>query len=212
MNVIVANQQQNELANLDIDIIKSLTGSYNSSEIVEMFKSFFYSKMILDVTAINNYDQIEAMKNINNLYINYQQFLTTKNKNKNNLNAMNKKNYKKMMDENKKNELDDIPKNQRIMSKEEVKDLGITYIYKFVYFFSVIVFGVSYIILLYLWMNYFSQKSNLYTLIQKNISLEMSIYRAINVYDLMIFHNYTIDEISDKIILNNSSKEQNLYS
>jgi hypothetical protein len=58
-------------------------------------------------------------------------------------------------------------------------------------------------------MNYFSQKSNLYTLIQKNISLEMSIYRAINVYDLMIFHNYTIDEISDKIILNISSEEPN---
>ena len=150
--------------------------------------SINFSKKIENLENLldfNNYDPIEAMKNINNLYINYQQFLTTKNKNKNNLNAMNKKNYKKMMDENKKNELDDIPKNQRIMSKEEVKDLGITYIYKFVYFFSLIVFGVSYIILLYLWMNYFSQKSNLYTLIQKNISLEMSIYRAIiirNVY------------------------------
>lgn len=40
MNVIVANKQQNELANLDIDIIKSLTGSYTALEIVEMFKSF----------------------------------------------------------------------------------------------------------------------------------------------------------------------------
>ena len=60
MNVIVANKQQNELAGLDIDIIKSLTGSYNASEIVEMFKSFFYSKMILDVTAINNYEQLES--------------------------------------------------------------------------------------------------------------------------------------------------------
>ena len=60
MNVIVANKQQNELASLDIDIIKSLTGSYNASEIVEMFKSFFYSKMILDVTALNNYEQLET--------------------------------------------------------------------------------------------------------------------------------------------------------
>jgi hypothetical protein len=58
-------------------------------------------------------------------------------------------------------------------------------------------------------MNYFSQKSNLYTLIQKKISLEMSIYRAINVYDLMVFHNYTVDEISNKIILNFTSKEPN---
>ena len=60
MNVIVANKQQNDLASLDIDIIKSLTGSYNASEIVEMFKSFFYSKMIIDVTAINNCDQLES--------------------------------------------------------------------------------------------------------------------------------------------------------
>ena len=55
MNVIVANEQQNALSNLDIDIIKSITGSYDASEIVEMFKSFFYSRMILDVTALANY-------------------------------------------------------------------------------------------------------------------------------------------------------------
>jgi len=158
-----------------------------------------------NLLEFNNYDPIEAMKNLNNLYFNYQQFLTTKNKN----NVMKKKNYKKMMDENKRNELDDIPKNQRIMSKEEVKELGITYIYKLVYFISFILFLASYIILLCLWMNYFYQKSNLYTLIQKNISLEMSIYRAINAYDLMVFHNNTIEEISRNIILNNINSQPN---
>ena len=170
--------------------------------------SINFSKKIENLENLldfNNYDPIETMKNLNNLYINYQQFLTTKNKNKNNVNLMNKKNYKKIMEENKKNELDDIPKNQRIMSKEEVKDLGITYIYKLVYFISLIVFIVSYILLLYIWMTYFSQKSNLYTLIQKNISLEMSIYRAINAYDLMVFHNYTLEEISDIILSNNNN-------
>jgi hypothetical protein len=58
MNVIVANEQQNELANLDIDIIKSITGSYDVSEIVDMFRSFFYSKMILDVTAMKQYTDL----------------------------------------------------------------------------------------------------------------------------------------------------------
>ena len=110
---------------------------------------------------------------------------------------------------NKKNEFDDIPKNQRIMSKEEVKELGITYIYKLVYYFSVILYCFFYIILLYLWMNYFSQKSNLYTLIQKNIALEMSIYRAINSYDLMVFHNYTLEEVTKKVILNDTNGEPN---
>ena len=55
MNVIVANEQQEQLSNLDIDIIKNITGVYDVSEIVEMFKNFFYSKMILDVTALKDY-------------------------------------------------------------------------------------------------------------------------------------------------------------
>ena len=60
MNVIIANQKQNELGSLDIDIIKSLTGEHEINEIIEMFKSFFYNKMILDVTAIKNYNELET--------------------------------------------------------------------------------------------------------------------------------------------------------
>jgi hypothetical protein len=59
VNVIVANKKQSDLANLDIDIIKSLNGEYDATELVEMFKSFFYSKMILDVTSIKNYSELE---------------------------------------------------------------------------------------------------------------------------------------------------------
>lgn len=60
MNVIVSNQQQNQLSTLDIDIIKSISGTYEANEIVEMFKNFFYNKMILDVTAIRNCNNIET--------------------------------------------------------------------------------------------------------------------------------------------------------
>jgi len=60
VNVIVSNDQQNQLSNLDVDIIKSLTGVYDASEIVEMFKSFFYSKMILDVSALKNYSDLKT--------------------------------------------------------------------------------------------------------------------------------------------------------
>lgn len=59
MNVIVSNSQRNNLANLDVDIIKSISGEYQASQIVEMFKSFFYNKMILDVTAIKEYNNIK---------------------------------------------------------------------------------------------------------------------------------------------------------
>lgn len=59
MNVIVSNVQRNVLANLDIDVIKSITGEYDANELVEMFKNFFYNKMILDVTAIKDFHNIK---------------------------------------------------------------------------------------------------------------------------------------------------------
>ncbi len=62
MNVIVSNVQQNALTDLDIDIIKSITGTYTANEIVEMFKNFFYNKMILDVTAIKNYEDLNNLQ------------------------------------------------------------------------------------------------------------------------------------------------------
>ena len=64
MNVIVANNQQAQVTTLDIDVIKSISGTYSANELVEMFKNFFYSKMVLDVTAIKDYENIEAYKTI----------------------------------------------------------------------------------------------------------------------------------------------------
>ena len=55
--MLVLNQQQNQLQSIEIDIIKSVTGQFEASEIIEMFKDFFYNKMILDVTALKGYDK-----------------------------------------------------------------------------------------------------------------------------------------------------------
>lgn len=62
MNVIVSNTQRNVLAGLDIDVIKSISGEYEASEIVEMFKNFFYNKMVLDVTAIKDFHSIKSFQ------------------------------------------------------------------------------------------------------------------------------------------------------
>ncbi|MBO7079367.1 MAG: hypothetical protein J6W64_06110 [Bacilli bacterium] len=64
MNVIVANTKSNDLSNLDIDVIKNLNGEYSVSELVEMFKSFFYGKMILDVTAIKDYGDLSTYEEL----------------------------------------------------------------------------------------------------------------------------------------------------
>lgn len=64
MNVIVSNVQRNILSGLDIDVIKSISGEYDAAEIVEMFKNFFYNKMILDVTAVKDFHNIKSFQTI----------------------------------------------------------------------------------------------------------------------------------------------------
>ena len=66
MNVIVSNEQQAQLANLDVDIIKNISGQYSANEIVEMFKNFFYSKMILDVTSLKGYTELKTYEELKN--------------------------------------------------------------------------------------------------------------------------------------------------
>lgn len=62
MNVIVSNEQNNVLYNLDIDVIKNITGVYDATEIAEMFKTLFFNKMILDVTALKNAESIDSYR------------------------------------------------------------------------------------------------------------------------------------------------------
>ena len=64
MNVIIANEAKAMLANLDIDVIKSVDGVHTADEIVDMFKNFFYARMILDITAIKDYDNIVNIQKI----------------------------------------------------------------------------------------------------------------------------------------------------
>lgn len=64
MNVIIANEAKSMLSTLDIDVIKSVDGVHTADEIVEMFKNFFYARMILDVTAIKDYEDITNIQKI----------------------------------------------------------------------------------------------------------------------------------------------------
>lgn len=64
MNVIVANQYKSELSNLDIDVIKNINGEFDADELVAMFKNFFFDKMILDITAIKNYKNLEVIQKL----------------------------------------------------------------------------------------------------------------------------------------------------
>ena len=66
MNVIVANKYKDMLSNLDIEVIKRIDGMFPADEIIRTFQNFFFNKMVLDITAIEQYQDI---KNIQKLSI-----------------------------------------------------------------------------------------------------------------------------------------------
>lgn len=55
MNVIVSNLNKDELSKLEVDIIKSINGEFDVEEIVRSFSNFFFNRMFLDITAIEDY-------------------------------------------------------------------------------------------------------------------------------------------------------------
>lgn len=64
MNVIISNRQQALLANLNIDIIKTINGEFTADEIVEQFSNFFFGRMILDLTALKDYKDLKNLQKI----------------------------------------------------------------------------------------------------------------------------------------------------
>lgn len=65
MNVIVSNKNQDALANLDIDLIKSINGEFTPEEIAAQFPpNFYYNKMVLDITAIKDYRNINVIQEL----------------------------------------------------------------------------------------------------------------------------------------------------
>lgn len=64
MNVIISNERQAELANLEIEIIKSIHGEYDADELIQMFSNFFFGRMILDLTALKNYKDVRNLQKL----------------------------------------------------------------------------------------------------------------------------------------------------
>lgn len=64
MNVKVVNKYETLLNSLEIDIIKSVSGVFTPEELIMQFSNFFYNKMILDITAIANYQDISTIQEL----------------------------------------------------------------------------------------------------------------------------------------------------
>lgn len=55
MNVIVSNRQKEIIDNANIDAIKDLNGLFSVDDLINKFKNYFFSKMILDATSVVNF-------------------------------------------------------------------------------------------------------------------------------------------------------------
>ena len=66
MNVIVSNKYAAMLSNLQtkIDLIKTINGEFEVDSLVAQFDNFFFNKMILDITAIKDYQNISTIQRL----------------------------------------------------------------------------------------------------------------------------------------------------
>lgn len=64
MNVIVSYKQKDIIDNANIDAIKDLNGLFNVDDLIAKFKNYFFSKMILDVTSVENFTSREVLQKL----------------------------------------------------------------------------------------------------------------------------------------------------
>ncbi len=64
MNVIVSNKYQTLLGTLSIDVIKTINGEFTVNDLANQFNNFFYNKMIIDITALKDYENINTLREL----------------------------------------------------------------------------------------------------------------------------------------------------
>lgn len=62
MNVVTANENKSIIDRLDIDIIKRIDGEYPLNELLSKFVNLYFNKMIVDITSIQNYKELDTIK------------------------------------------------------------------------------------------------------------------------------------------------------
>lgn len=64
MNVIITNKYKEMLMSLDIEVIKSLEGQFAVEEIISNFSNFYFDRMILDITALKDYNNLDTLQKL----------------------------------------------------------------------------------------------------------------------------------------------------
>lgn len=64
MNIVTANENKNIIDKLDIDIIKRIDGQYELRELLSKFVNLYFNKMIIDITSIVNYQDVNVIRQL----------------------------------------------------------------------------------------------------------------------------------------------------
>lgn len=64
MNVVTANENKEIIDRLDIDIIKRIDGQFNLDELLSKFVNLYFNKMIIDITSIEDYRNVEIIEKL----------------------------------------------------------------------------------------------------------------------------------------------------
>lgn len=64
MNVIVSNKQKNILDNANIDVYKELNGLFKVEDLINYFKNYFFTKMIVDATSVIEFANPSILKKL----------------------------------------------------------------------------------------------------------------------------------------------------
>ena len=163
------------------------------------FKEF--SKKIENLNIILKIYSENPIKSIQNLiasYSKYDKYLS--NKKRSIYIETNKKGHKKSsVHKNVKDLFSQIPKHLKIIKRSDINNLYVLFYY-YLFFALICIFIVaSYILLFFMWQKYYLIKDNLYSLLKKDTELEISFYKVMNIYDLMIFDNCTLDDLAHDI-------------
>jgi hypothetical protein len=61
MNIITTNENKEILDRLDIDVIKRVDGQFELRELLSKFVNLYFNKIIIDITSIKNYENVNVM-------------------------------------------------------------------------------------------------------------------------------------------------------
>ena len=178
----------------------------NKDDNFNFFKEF--SKKINNleiILKIYSENPIKAVHNLISSYNKYDKYIT--NQKKNIFGDAVKKGKKSVQAQN----IDDlfiyeVPKHLKIIKKEDIGKLNITFNYYIISLIICICLILTYTSIYLLWKKYYLIKDNLYSLLRKDTELEISFFKALNIYDLMIFANYTLNDLAQGIFFDPDKK------